>query len=107
MNGSMVAVILAIYALMLIAGGAMGYVRAGSRASLIAGLVSGVIGLIAAVLAAAVKYQWGVELGLCLAAVILLFFGPRFLISKKFMPAGLMSLLSIIVTSAMTWALVT
>ncbi len=105
MGPTTVAVILGVYALLLIAGGAMGYVKARSKPSLIAGTISGIVGLIAAVLATTVGPKLGVQVGLGLSALMILFFGPRFLRSKKFMPAGLMAILSILVAICMIVAL--
>ena len=105
MSASTVSLILGIYALLLIAGGAMGYVKARSKPSLIAGTISGIIGLVAAVLASSVAPRLGAQVGMVLAIAMLCFFGPRFLRSKKFMPGGLMAGLSLAVIAAMALVL--
>lgn len=94
---------LGVYAVLLAVGGVMGYVKAKSRPSLIAGIGSAVaaIATLAAVrLAPAVGYP----LGALLAVALLGFFGPRFARSRKFMPAGLMAILSLIVLAVMVTA---
>jgi uncharacterized membrane protein (UPF0136 family) len=84
-----------IFGLLTIIGGVMGYVRAGSMASIIAGSVSGILLLVAA-------YLMGnnAVAGLALAAVVSILlagrFVPAFMKNGEFMPAGMMSVLSVI-----------
>ena len=84
-----------IFGLLTIIGGVMGYVRAGSMASIIAGSVSGILLLVAA-------YLMGINTvaGLALAAVVSILlagrFVPAFIKNGEFMPAGMMSVLSVI-----------
>jgi uncharacterized membrane protein (UPF0136 family) len=84
-----------IFGLLTIIGGVMGYVRAGSMASIIAGSVSGILLLVAA-------YLMGINpvAGLALAAVVSILlagrFVPAFMKNGEFMPAGMMSVLSVI-----------
>ena len=84
-----------IFGLLTIAGGVMGYVRAGSTVSIIAGSISGILLLVAAFL-----MPNNAVAGLALAVVISLLlagrFLPAFMKSGDFMPAGLMSVLSVI-----------
>ena len=84
-----------IFGLLTIIGGVMGYVRAGSTASIIAGSISGILLLIAAFL-----MPNNVVAGLALAAVVSILlagrFLPAFMKSGDFMPAGMMSVLSVI-----------
>lgn len=84
-----------IFGLLTIIGGVMGYVRAGSMASIIAGSVSGILLLVAAYLMGSNPVA-----GLALAAVVSILlagrFVPAFLKNNEFMPAGMMSLLSVI-----------
>jgi uncharacterized membrane protein (UPF0136 family) len=88
---------LAIYALLLAAGGAMGFVRARSRPSLVAGLVSALAALGALALARTGN-PLGVPLGMVLAIVLFVFFGYRYALrARKFMPNGLMAVVSLIV----------
>lgn len=84
--------LLAIYAALLAIGGVMGFVKAGSKASLVAGVASAIVAAIALGLTfAAVSGFW---LGAALAVVLLFVFAQRFLRTRKFMPAGVICLLS-------------
>jgi uncharacterized membrane protein (UPF0136 family) len=82
-------------------GGVIGYTKAGSRPSLIAGLASA----LAAAVAAALSLQnlsWGMGLGAALSVLLLVFFGCRFLAkTRKFMPAGLLAVTSLAVLMIM------
>ena len=84
-----------VFGLLTIVGGVMGYAKAGSTASIIAGSISGVLLLVAAFL---LPQQLAV--GLALAAVISIAlagrFVPAFIKTGHVMPAGLMSVLSVI-----------
>ena len=84
-----------VFGLLTIVGGVMGYVKAGSTASLLAGSIAGIILLIAAYL-----LPDQLVLGLVLAAVISIAlagrFVPAFFKTHQLMPAGLMSVLSVI-----------
>lgn len=81
--------------------GILGFVRAKSRASLIAGGLSG-IALMGAAFVIAKHYKFepehlnrGYIMGLVLSVLLLGRFLPGFLKSKKFYPAGIMALLSL------------
>jgi uncharacterized membrane protein (UPF0136 family) len=84
-----------IFGLLTIAGGVMGYVKAGSTASIIAGSISGVLLLLAAFL---LPQQFAVAL--ILAGLVSLAlagrFVPAFFKTGKIMPAGMMAVLSVI-----------
>src|ERR1044072_6541627 len=84
-----------IFGLLTIVGGVIGYVKAGSTASLIAGGISGVV-----LLAAAFLLPGHPVLGLIIAGVVSLLlaarFIPNFMQTGKVMPAGLMAVLSVI-----------
>ncbi len=84
------------YALMLGAGGFMGYRKAGSKPSLIAGTTSTVFACVATVLSV-FNTKLGFWLGAALGVVMLGFFLPRFVKTKKMMPAGLMAIASMLV----------
>jgi uncharacterized membrane protein (UPF0136 family) len=88
---------LGIYAILLAVGGVIGYTKAGSKPSLIAGLGSAA----AAALALALSVRsttWGMGLGALLAILMAYFFGHRYAVkTRKFMPAGLLALASLIV----------
>ncbi len=81
--------VLWIYVVLLVAGGIMGFVKAGSKASLISSLAFGIpISLCAAGI---IRVPYVAE---ALIGFLLVFFGMRFFKGRKFMPAGLMTILS-------------
>jgi uncharacterized membrane protein (UPF0136 family) len=84
-----------IFGLVTIFGGVMGYVKAGSTASIIAGSISGILLLVAAYL-----LPEHLAVGLAVAAVVSIAlagrFVPAFIKTGHVMPAGLMSVLSVI-----------
>ena len=84
-----------IFGLLTIIGGVIGYLRAGSMASIIAGSVSGLLLLLAAFL-----LPGNAVAGLALAGIVSIAlagrFVPAFLKSGDLMPAGMMSVLSVI-----------
>ena len=84
-----------ILGLLTIIGGVIGYLRAGSMASIIAGSVSGLLLLLAAFL-----LPGNAVAGLALAGIVSIAlagrFVPAFLKSGDLMPAGMMSVLSVI-----------
>lgn len=84
-----------IFGLLTIVGGVIGFVKAGSTASIIAGSISGI-----ALIVAAYLLPGNVVLGLAIAGLVSLLlagrFIPAFIKTGQAMPAGLMSLLSVI-----------
>ncbi len=84
-----------IFGLLTIAGGVMGYVKAGSTASIIAGAISGI-----ALIVAAYLLPNNVLAGLVIAGLVSVLlagrFIPAFMKTGKVMPAGLMAVLSVI-----------
>ena len=89
-----------------ILGGVMGFVKAQSKASLIAGGVSGALILLAAWLVMSGQAQAGLILGLVISSLLEMRFLPAFLKTKKPMPAGMMAVLSMIGTVLSVLALV-
>ncbi len=88
-------VALGAYAVLLAVGGAIGYLKAGSRPSLWAGLGSALAALVA-LLISVQNARWGMGLAALLALILAGFFGYRFLVkTRKFMPAGLLAVLSV------------
>ncbi|KAF4693316.1 hypothetical protein FOZ60_011296 [Perkinsus olseni] len=82
------------YALLLIVGGAIGFVQAKSKPSLIAGTISGVLVFAAAEVGSSYDNLTGL---FCLAAIALIltvFFYSRYVKTRKFMPGGLMCVIS-------------
>ena len=84
-----------VYAVLTLVGGVFGYVKAGSRPSLIAGIVSGLL-LLAAGFGLLRGLSWGLPLAVVLTAALLILFSVRYGRSRAFMPAGLMVILSIL-----------
>jgi len=84
-----------VFGLLTIAGGIMGYVSKGSMPSIIAGSVSGILLLVAAFI-----LPTHAALGLALAAIVSVLlagrFVPAFIKTGSLMPAGMMSVLSVI-----------
>ena len=83
-------IILLIYSILLEAGGAMGVIKAGSKASIIASTIFAAIIFLFIFDVIPIAYAWTV------VAFLILFFGMRFAKGKKFMPNGLMLVLSIV-----------
>jgi len=82
-----------VFGLLTIAGGVMGYMKAGSTASLIAGSISGLLLLVAAFLLPA-QATAGLALGGIVSLLLIGYFLPKFFASGKMMPAGMMSVLA-------------
>jgi len=84
-----------VFGLLTIAGGIVGYVKAGSVASIVAGSITGILLLIAAFLLPEHRLP-----GLATALIVSLLLGaqfvPKFLRTGTVMPAGVMSILSVI-----------
>ena len=93
-----------VFGLLTIIGGIIGYASKGSMASIIAGSVSGIL-----ILAAAFLLPNNATAGLILAAVVSLLlagrFLPAFMKTGDFMPAGMMSILSVIgiIVAVLAW----
>ena len=80
-----------VYIALMLLGGLMGLIKAGSKASIIASSIFAAVLALFALDVLPFAYCWVVLL------VLLLFFGRRFLKSKKFMPSGMMTFLSLLV----------
>ncbi|KST67082.1 TMEM14 family protein [Mastigocoleus testarum] len=85
-----------LYGILGIIGGIVGYQKAGSKISLISGVVSGIL-LIVSGLVALQGQKWGLILGIAVAGILVIVFAVRFVKTRKFMPAGLMSILGLVV----------
>ena len=83
--------ILWIYIVLLVAGGLAGFLKAGSKMSLIMSLA-----FAAALSLCAIGVIRPILLADILLLVLFIFFGLRFAKGKKFMPAGLMTLLTVV-----------
>lgn len=87
-----------IYALLVAVGGMLGYVRAGSAASLVAGLVSGLLLVGSAIAMMRGAFQPGWWLALVVTILLLARFGMTAATKGfKFMPGGLVIIMSILV----------
>jgi uncharacterized membrane protein (UPF0136 family) len=93
-----------VFGLLTIAGGVVGYVKAGSVASIIAGGITGVLLIVAAFLLPA-HQAWGLGTGLIVSLLLLGYFVPKYLRTGTIMPAGMMSVLSVIgiITAIVVW----
>ncbi len=93
-----------VFGLLTIIGGIIGYASKGSMASIIAGSVSGIL-----LLAAAFLLPNNATAGLALAGIVSILlagrFLPAFLKTGDFMPAGMMSILSVIgiIMAVLAW----
>lgn len=83
--------ILWIYIALLMAGGLTGFLKAGSKASLIASSIF-------ALVLVACNTGWipGAHAADVVLAILFLFFGKKFAKTRKFMPSGLMAVLSLV-----------
>jgi uncharacterized membrane protein (UPF0136 family) len=106
MNPRVGLVVLIVYAVLLIVGGVIGFVKARSRPSLIAGTISGVIALIAAWISGTYNEDGGYSIALLLAIALFILFTYRASRTRKFMPAGLLSVASVVVIAVMVWSIV-
>jgi uncharacterized membrane protein (UPF0136 family) len=86
--------LLYVYGILLIVGGVMGYVKAKSVPSLVAGCVCGFLALLLGY-----RYVWhfAPHAAFILALVLIFIMGRRYLNSRKAMPALLIVVLSVIV----------
>ncbi|KAI8355094.1 transmembrane protein 14C [Choanephora cucurbitarum] len=82
------------YGATVMAGGIVGYVKAGSTASLVAGVVSGGLAILGANQVS--RDPRNVLLSFVVSLILLFVMGSRFYRGRKFMPAGLVSLLSLL-----------
>jgi uncharacterized membrane protein (UPF0136 family) len=94
MNTGWAAIILYIYGILLILGGLMGYVKARSVPSAVAGVVCGVISIICGL-----RYTFHDEpyIMLIVSLVLIILMGRRYLNTRKPMPALLIVVMSLVV----------
>ncbi len=85
-----------LFGVLTIVGGVIGFVKAKSKPSLIAGGISGVLLLVAYYLLSSGSFKAGVILGLVISLLLAGRFVPAFLKTRALMPAGLMSVLSVV-----------
>ncbi|MBG1244593.1 TMEM14 family protein [Nostoc sp. NZL] len=88
------------YGILAIVGGIIGYIQATSKVSLLSGSISGLL----LILAAYFQLQgqaWGSILALIVTAVLVVVFAFRLAKTRKFMPAGLMTILGMLALAVM------
>ena len=93
-----------LFGVLTIAGGIVGYVKAGSVASIIAGSITGVLLLVAAFLLPEHRGA-GLATALVISLLLAVQFVPKFLQTGRAMPAGMMAILSVIgvVAAIVAW----
>ena len=84
-----------VFGALTIVGGIVGYVKAGSVASIIAGSITGVLLLVAAFLLPEHRMV-GLATALIVSLLLAAYFVRKYLSTGAVMPAGIMSLLSVI-----------
>ena len=89
--------ILWIYIAMLMLGGLVGFLKAKSKISLITSFIFSVVLSLCALNKMPIQVAWGV------LSFLALFFLIRFLKTRKFMPGGMMTLLSFATIIAVVW----
>lgn len=95
-------IVLWIYLVILVAGGLYGFLKARSTISLVTSLVFGAL-----LAAAALGWLGSVYAGDAILAVLVVVFAIRFQKSRKFMPAGMLTILTIgalIIRMMMLWS---
>jgi uncharacterized membrane protein (UPF0136 family) len=92
----LVRIYLVVFGLLSIAGGVMGFVKAKSNASLIAGGLAGGLLVLAGYLLGTANARAGLILGIVVSVALAGRFVPSFLKTKKPMPAGMMAALSVV-----------
>lgn len=84
-----------VFGILTIAGGIIGYVKAGSVISIVAGVVTGILLMVAGYLLPEYR-QLGLGLGLFTSLLLAIQFIPRVLRTRRLVPAGVMSVLSLV-----------
>lgn len=96
-----------IFGALTLLGGVMGYLKAKSNASLIAGVISGSLLDLAGILLLLRPTQpkLGLSVGVAVTLLLLSRFAPAFIKTKKWMPAGMIFILGLISLglSAVSW----
>src|SRR3989338_5926906 len=88
-------IFLALYGFLMLAGGYMGYAKAGSKQSLIMGIISAIIIFIGIYLSLS-NHQLGLGIIAATGGILTIVFILRFLKTKSFMPAGMLLVLSLV-----------
>ena len=89
--------ILWIYIVLLVLGGLIGFLKAKSKISLITSVAFGAVLAVCALDRLRIEWAWGI------LSFLALFFLIRFLKNRKFMPGGMMTLLTFATIIAVVW----
>ena len=89
--------ILWIYIVLLVIGGLIGFLKAKSKISLLTSVAFGAVLAVCALDYVRIEWAWGI------LSFLALFFLLRFLKSKKFMPSGMMTLLTFATIFVVVW----
>src|SRR5579871_1540995 len=90
------------YSVLMFVGGLIGYLKAGSKPSLIAGVISGIL-LAGSFFVAQNKLITGLCMAAVLAGLLSIVFLTRFLKTKSFMPSGMMLVISVAAAGYFAW----
>lgn len=93
-------IVVVIYALLVVIGGMIGFIKANSVPSLVMGMTFA-LGLLLSAVAMVKGIKNGYYAAIALTAILIAFFGYRYVITQQIMPAGFMSILSIVVIIAL------
>lgn len=85
-----------LYGVLAIVGGIIGYRKAGSKISLFSGVISGLLLIISGLVVLQGK-TWGLTLGATVVGILVIVFAFRLVKTRKIMPAGLMTVLGLLV----------
>ncbi|MBD6617839.1 hypothetical protein FNW02_18900 [Komarekiella sp. 'clone 1'] len=88
------------YGILAITGGIIGYIQANSQVSLISGSISGLL-LIFAAYFQLQGQPWALILAVLVTSVLVVVFAFRLIKTRKFMPAGLMTILGMLTLAVM------
>lgn len=102
---SIVTYIVLVYGLLVIVGGVIGFLKAKSSASLIAGVVSGLLVLVAGFIMLS-GMALGTYLALATTFILMGVFGARLAKTKAFMPSGMLFILNDLVFIALILSLI-
>jgi uncharacterized membrane protein (UPF0136 family) len=83
------------YGIVALIGGIIGYIQANSQVSLLSGITSGLLLILAAYLQLQGQ-TWALILAVFVTAVLVVVFALRLAKTRKFMPAGLMTILGML-----------
>jgi uncharacterized membrane protein (UPF0136 family) len=82
------------YGILALVGGVVGYKQAQSKASLISGTISGLLLILGGVLRS-LGQAWGLVLAVIVTVALVVVFTIRLTKTRKFMPAGLMTVVGV------------